>query len=134
MTTEVDGKTSAQSEKITVKVIYAEPELVWEQTLFLEAGSSAMQAIQCSQFAKKFPNYPFEALAIGVYGQVCSEDRILTDGDRLEIYRPLTFDPMESRRRRAIHRKAFMTKPKNRPKRRKAKLAAEQAVSGQDKT
>ena len=45
-------------------------------------------------------------------------------GDRVEIYRPLNFDPMESRRRRAVHRNAFMTKPQNRPKRRKAKLAA----------
>jgi putative ubiquitin-RnfH superfamily antitoxin RatB of RatAB toxin-antitoxin module len=30
----------------------------------------------------------------------------LADGDRVEIYRGLSFDPMESRRRRAEHRRA----------------------------
>src|SRR3546814_10501406 len=59
---------------------------------------------------------------VGVYGQECTLDRVLTDGDRVEIYRPLVFDPMESRRRRALHRKAFMTKPKNRPRRHKTRL------------
>jgi putative ubiquitin-RnfH superfamily antitoxin RatB of RatAB toxin-antitoxin module len=28
-------------------------------------------------------------------------DRVLEEGDRVELYRPLTLDPMEARRRRA---------------------------------
>ena len=59
-----------------------------------------------------------------MFGQACEFDRVLADQDRVEVYRALVFDPMESRRRRAVHRQAFMTKPKNRPRRRKAKLAA----------
>lgn len=121
------------NDTITVKVIYAQPAAAWTQTVVVQVGASAIAAVQASGFAKEFPNYPYDALAIGIYGQVCAQDRVLAEGDRVEIYRPLSFDAMESRRRRAIHRKAFMTKPKNRPKRRKAKLAAAQALEAQHK-
>lgn len=40
-------------------------------------------------------------LRFGIYGRRCERDTPLADGDRVEIYRPLHFDPMESRRRRA---------------------------------
>ncbi|HUG59012.1 MAG TPA: RnfH family protein [Candidimonas sp.] len=109
---------------VAVQLVYAEPDSVWQADLQLPAGTTVAQALEASRFASLFPNYPYDALAVGIYGQVCTTDRILADGDRIEIYRQLTFDPMESRQRRAAHRKAFMTKPKNRPKRRKAKIAA----------
>jgi putative ubiquitin-RnfH superfamily antitoxin RatB of RatAB toxin-antitoxin module len=113
-----------ETEGFDVEIVYAEPGTTWRLRLSLPAGASVADAIQASQFAKRFPNYPFEALKVGVYGQACATAKILAAGDRIEIYRPLSFDPMESRRRRAVHRNAFMTKPQNRPKRRKAKLAA----------
>ncbi len=109
---------------IAVRLVYAQPDSVWQADLELPCGATVAQAIDASQFPRLFPNYPRDALAVGIYGQVCGTDRVLAEGDRIEIYRPLTFDPMESRHRRALHRKAFMTKPKNRPKRRKAKIAA----------
>lgn len=109
---------------IAVQVVYAEAASVWQAELTLPPASTIAQALQASRFARLFPNYPYDGLRVGVYGQESPLDHVLADGDRVEIYRPLVFDPMESRRRRALHRKAFMTKPKNRPRRRKAKLAA----------
>lgn len=38
--------------------------------------------------------------AVGIYGEVCGRDRLVEDGDRIELYRPLAFDPKESRRKR----------------------------------
>jgi len=38
---------------------------------------------------------------VGIFGKVVEEDAPLTDGDRVEIYRPLAADPKEARRRRA---------------------------------
>ncbi len=114
---------------VRVQVIYATPAQVWERTLSLPAGSSVSSALKACGFAETFPDYPLAELAVGIYGQSCSIDRILHEGDRVEIYRKLSFDPMESRRRRAAHRQAFMTKPRNRPKRRKAKLAEQQRES-----
>jgi putative ubiquitin-RnfH superfamily antitoxin RatB of RatAB toxin-antitoxin module len=113
-----------ETDSIAVQVVYAEPATVWQADLRLPAGSTVGHALQASRFARLFPNYPYDDLKVGVYGQECPLSHVLADGDRVEIYRPLVFDPMESRRRRALHRKAFMTKPKNRPRRRKAKLAA----------
>jgi putative ubiquitin-RnfH superfamily antitoxin RatB of RatAB toxin-antitoxin module len=40
-------------------------------------------------------------LSLGVFGQVKRADAALRDGDRIEIYRPLTIDPKRARRLRA---------------------------------
>jgi putative ubiquitin-RnfH superfamily antitoxin RatB of RatAB toxin-antitoxin module len=127
MATDASG---AEAGSITVSVIYARPDGAWQQSLCVARETSAIQAVKASRFAAEFPELALERLTLGIYGQLCTHDRPLQDGDRVEIYRPLTFDAIESRRRRAIHRQAFITKPKNRPKRRKAKLAAAQAQAG----
>lgn len=101
---------------ITVSVVYAEPSVFWQKTLKLPAGATAAQAFAASQFVEEHPDYPINALAFGVFGQVCVPGHRLGDADRLEIYRALNFDPMESRRRRAAHRKTSMIKPANRPR------------------
>ncbi len=108
----------------SIQVVYAQPDSVWDVTVRLWPGATAAQALEASHFASDFPNYPGAAVLMGIYGQLCTPEHVLVDGDRLEIYRPLTFDPTESRQRRALHRQAFMTKSKHRPKRRKAKAAA----------
>lgn len=43
-------------------------------------------------------------LSLGVFGQVKRADAALRDGDRIEIYRPLTIDPKKARRLRAALR------------------------------
>lgn len=112
------------TDQLTVQVIYAEAGAVWSVDVMLPPGATVDQALQASHFAHVFPNYPCDHPRTGIFGKACPLDQALADGDRVEIYRPLVFDPMESRRRRAEHREAFMIKPRNRPKRRKAKLAA----------
>ena len=120
---------------LNVRIVYAQADTVWLKALSVAPGTTVGQALSDSGFAQEFPDCAAAgAVAFGLYGQVCSIDRILADGDRIEIYRPLIFDPMESRRRRALHRKAFMIQARNRPKRRKAKLAAAALVGGKDQT
>jgi len=38
---------------------------------------------------------------LGVFGERVSDEALLNDGDRVEVYRPLLQDPMELRRQRA---------------------------------
>lgn len=38
---------------------------------------------------------------LGVFGERVSDDTLLSEGDRVEVYRPLMQDPMELRRQRA---------------------------------
>jgi putative ubiquitin-RnfH superfamily antitoxin RatB of RatAB toxin-antitoxin module len=45
-------------------------------------------------------------MAVGVYGVRVALDTRLSNGDRVEIYRPLQADPKDLRRRRAIRRGA----------------------------
>lgn len=115
------------NETIAVQVVYALPDHVWRRDLTLPADATIAHALDASGFWTHHPELVPDALPVGIFGQVCEPQQRLQDGERIEIYRSLVFDPMESRRRRAVHRKAFMIKPPNRPKRRKAKLAAAQA-------
>jgi putative ubiquitin-RnfH superfamily antitoxin RatB of RatAB toxin-antitoxin module len=39
--------------------------------------------------------------AVGIYGEACGRERLVEDGDRIELYRPLAVDPKDSRRMRA---------------------------------
>jgi len=87
-----------------VTVVYALPERVWQESVRVPAGSTLLDAVQASGFSDHFPELDVHALPLGVYGARSASTRVVTDGDRVEIYRALTFDPMESRRRRAAHR------------------------------
>ncbi len=39
---------------------------------------------------------------VGIYGRPCSREQIAADGDRIELYRGLQFDPRAARRARAV--------------------------------
>jgi putative ubiquitin-RnfH superfamily antitoxin RatB of RatAB toxin-antitoxin module len=118
---------------IRVQVVYATSLAIWQRSLELPAGATALEGLRASGLLQAFPGLTRSRLAMGVFGQVCEEQHILMDGDRLEVYRSLEFDPLESRRRRALHRKAFMIKPRHRPKRHKAPINAEQDSSPEPK-
>lgn len=38
---------------------------------------------------------------VGIFGERCERDRLVCEGDRIEIYRPLAVDPKQARRERA---------------------------------
>ncbi len=38
---------------------------------------------------------------VGIFGDRCERDRLVCEGDRIEIYRPLAVDPKHARRERA---------------------------------
>ena len=50
-------------------------------------------------------NVPWDA-DVGIFGELCDRSAVPRDGDRVELYRPLTSDPKESRRERARAKKA----------------------------
>ena len=87
-----------------IEVVYAAVDQVWSRQLMLVLGSTLMQALQASGWQQCYPELELKKLATGVYGKRQPANYLLKEGDRVEIYRPLTFDPKQSRRRRAIHR------------------------------
>lgn len=88
---------------INIQVCYALPETTAMLVLTLPAGSTVKQAIDGSGVLKRFPEIDLSVQKVGVFGKLKSLDAILQEGDRVEIYRALKADPMESRRRRAKH-------------------------------
>ena len=72
-----------------------------ELSLDLPETSTALDAIRASGLAERFPEVDIGAATIGVWGRACAPDTRLQDGDRVELYRPLTMDPNEARRLRA---------------------------------
>lgn len=91
---------------IRVQVCHALPDSVWLRELTLPAGATVAQALEASGYARDFPGADAWAQGVGVYGRLVSPETALADGDRVEIYRALRFDPKESRRRRVEHRRA----------------------------
>jgi len=66
----------------------------------LEAGSTVHQALQESGLAAEFPALDVRTAAFGIWGRKARLAQPLRDGDRVEVYRPLTVDPKVARRER----------------------------------
>lgn len=88
---------------------------VWLRVLDLPAGATVADALRLSGFGDAFPDVDPWRAGVGIFGRRVKPDHALEEGARVEIYRPLAFDPMESRRRRAAHKARAM--PAARPAR-----------------
>ena len=73
----------------------------FEMTLALPAPATALDAIRASGLFERHPELGLGEPLIGIWGRACAPETILADGDRVEVYRPLTKDPNEARRLRA---------------------------------
>ena len=89
---------------LKIQVCYALPDSTTLLELTLPAGSTVKQAIDTSGLLARFPEIDLSVQKVGVFGKLKPLDAVLHDGDRIEIYRALQADPMESRRRRAKHK------------------------------
>jgi len=59
------------------------------------------EAIRRSGILECFPEIDLAKQKVGIYGKLVTLDSPLADGDRIEIYRPITADPKTVKRRRA---------------------------------
>jgi putative ubiquitin-RnfH superfamily antitoxin RatB of RatAB toxin-antitoxin module len=84
-----------------VEVAYAKPDAQVILTVDVPENATAETAIATSGILNRFPEIDLTKNKIGIFGKVCSFDRVLRQGDRVEIYRPLIADPKEARRARA---------------------------------
>jgi putative ubiquitin-RnfH superfamily antitoxin RatB of RatAB toxin-antitoxin module len=85
----------------TVEVAYALPDRQRVVQLPLRDGMTALDAVQAAGLEREFPEIAGGGLVLGIYGRRVETTQVLQDGDRVEIYRPLKFDPRESRRKAA---------------------------------
>lgn len=69
--------------------------------LELPAGSTLQAALDASGLGERFPEARIDRARVGIWSRPAARSAVLSDGDRVEIYRPLAADPKEQRRRRA---------------------------------
>jgi len=91
---------------VRVEVIYATPDRQARFPVELQEGATVADAIRTSGVLEAFPEIDLTANRVGIYASPVGLQRALRDGDRIEVYRPLTADPKEARRRRSARRPA----------------------------
>jgi putative ubiquitin-RnfH superfamily antitoxin RatB of RatAB toxin-antitoxin module len=89
---------------IKTQVCYAMPERQIVLDVTLPIGFTVHQAIKASGVLQLVAEIDLSVWRVGIFGKLKSLDTEVRDHDRVEIYRPLIADPMESRRRRASKR------------------------------
>jgi putative ubiquitin-RnfH superfamily antitoxin RatB of RatAB toxin-antitoxin module len=87
-------------ESIRVEVAYAEPSRQFLRRIELAAGATVADAIAASNIEREY-GIDASQLSSGIWSKAAERSAILREGDRVELYRPLTADPKDSRRRRA---------------------------------
>lgn len=91
----------ASLKNISVTVVYALAHHQEAIKVELPANSTVEQAIIESGILQIYSEIDITNNSLGIYGRVVKNSQILRDQDRVEIYRPLTIDPMHARRKRA---------------------------------
>lgn len=88
---------------IKVEVAYALPDKQMLIPLQVKRGTTMFDAAVQSGIAGKFEGLDLESAPMGVFGKAERKprERVLEDGERVEIYRPLIADPKEVRKKRA---------------------------------
>ena len=90
-----------------VEVVYSpaarEVDLV---ALDVAEGATVLHALRESRLLERHPQIDLASAKVGVWGRVAPLSQVLREGDRVEVYRPLTVDPKEARRQRYRKQKA----------------------------
>jgi len=82
-----------------ISVAYAIPEKQIWLDVNVSDNATVLDAIRESRILTIFPELDLHTQKIGIYGKFCKLDTPLKEGDRVEIYRPITADPLTVPRR-----------------------------------
>ncbi len=101
----------ADEPTISVEVVYALPERQRLVRLDVATGASARQAALAAGLEAEFPGLDVASATLGIFGVAVAAEHVLTEGDRVEIYRPLPNDPRVQRRKLAARGKNMGRQP-----------------------
>ena len=83
----------AMTETVRVEVVFALPGRQVLLDVAVPQGTTAAGAVLLSGIAGQFPDVEVASLPLGIFGKRVTADRVVQDGDRVELYRPLLADP-----------------------------------------
>jgi putative ubiquitin-RnfH superfamily antitoxin RatB of RatAB toxin-antitoxin module len=84
-----------------IGVCYAEADRQLWLRLEVPEDSVVEEAIHRSGILQRFPEIDLAKQKVGIFGKLVKLDSPLREGDRIEIYRPITADPKTVKRRRS---------------------------------
>ena len=87
---------------VQVEVVFASADKQRLIAVTLGRGATVADAISESSIANQFPRENLDELQVGVWGHPVERDYVLSDGDRVEIYRTLQIEPRQARRQLAL--------------------------------
>ena len=87
---------------IVVEVVYALPDKQKLLRVQVPKGTTLREAAERSGMDAHFPGLDLATCPLGIFGKAVSkpQERVLEEGERVEIYRPLLADPKEVRKQR----------------------------------
>jgi putative ubiquitin-RnfH superfamily antitoxin RatB of RatAB toxin-antitoxin module len=88
------------TDMINIEVVYGIPTKQTLLTLSVSPNTRVEEAIVQSGILALY-DIDLSTSKVGVWNRACKPTQTLSDGDRIEIYRPLIADPKEVRKRRA---------------------------------
>jgi len=84
-----------------ISVVYATPSLQIQADYQIAAPANVEAVLRLAAADPRFAAVDLRGSPVGVFGLVVDRGRMLSNGDRIEIYRLLAVDPKLARRRRA---------------------------------
>ena len=87
---------------MNVGVCYAEADRQIWLRIDVPEDSNVEQTIQLSGILLQFPEIDLSQQKVGIFGKLTKLDVKVKDGDRVEIYRQITADPKQVKRRRIV--------------------------------
>lgn len=85
---------------LTIEVVYvAADRQTIHVALELQLGAKVIDALNASGIYESHTET--QKMPVGIYAKQVGLDTLLNDGDRVELYRPLSLDPKEKRRQKA---------------------------------
>ena len=98
-----ERNSSMDKSSIAVEVVYALADKQKLLQMTVPAGTTVREAALRSGLDAHFPGLDLASAPLGIFGKAVPkpEERVLEEGERVEIYRPLIADPKEVRKQRA---------------------------------
>lgn len=88
------------SDFIHVEVAYADQEQQFLVCVRSRVNCTVREVILQSDVLKHFPSINLNHCQVGIFSSKVALTDVPKEGDRIEIYRPITIDPKQARRRR----------------------------------
>lgn len=92
---------ASMTDELNIEVVYGVPNKQRLVAFTVAANCNVEDAIGQSGLLSEFKDIDLSVNKVGIWNRVVKLSEVLTDGDRIEIYRPLIADPKEVRKRRA---------------------------------